>query len=175
MNRAIGLACVWTLPLVFASCDGGYYDDRYNGGYYGNCRQFSSCESCTPMYGCGWCTYGNGQGVCLSDPDQCRTQQFTWTWEPIGCGLLGDGGTPKQDAGDASSATCHWPAAADTFAGSDAGPTGCQPSTGSDLCSASQYMESCYGASMPDASLSCTVVPIPTPSNVLFYCCPCAP
>jgi hypothetical protein len=117
----------------------------------------------------------------LDDPGQCRTQQFTWTWEPSACGNLG--GTPKRDAGtdggdasngDASGATCSWPAAADTFAASDAGASGCLPNTGTDLCSASQYTETCYGASTPDASLSCTVVPIPTPANVLFYCCPCA-
>ncbi len=27
----------------------------------------------------------------------------------------------------------------------------------------------------PDSSLNCSVIPIPTPSNELFYCCPCTP
>jgi hypothetical protein len=25
----------------------------------------------------------------------------------------------------------------------------------------------------PETSLGCTVIPVPTPSNVAFYCCPC--
>ena len=51
-----------------------------------------------------------------------------------------------------------------------------------DACSASEYALTCMGdvmmpASMPspDTSLGCTAIPVPTPSNVLFYCCPCVP
>jgi len=180
MHRA-KLGLVWPLPLVLAGCDaGGYYDNGYGAAYdYGYCRQYGSCDECTPIYGCGWCTYGQRQGVCLGNPDECRTQQFTWTWEPRGCGLLADAGSTASDSGsdgssaDASSSTCHYPPAADTFSTSDAGPSGCLPSTGGDLCSASQYNLSCYGPSTPDSALGCAVVPIPTPSGELFYCCPC--
>jgi hypothetical protein len=49
-----------------------------------------------------------------------------------------------------------------------------------DLCLASEYALTCTGDGMmpasipsPDSSLGCTVIPVPTPSNVLFYCCPC--
>jgi hypothetical protein len=175
MNRAIGMALVWTLPLVFAGCnDGGYYDNRYAAGYYGYCQQFRSCGACTPIYGCGWCTYGQGQGICLSDPGQCRTQQFTWTWELRGCGIVTDAGSDDSST-DASSSSCHWPETADTFSTSDAGPAGCLPSTGGNLCPASQYNLNCYGPTTPDSALGCAVVPIPTPSGELFYCCPCAP
>src|SRR5438132_873738 len=104
MYRAIGMALVWAAPLVLAGCEsgGGSYDDGY-GGYYGFCRQFSSCDECTPIYGCGWCTYGSGKGICLEDPDECRTAQFTWTWEQKGCSAVTDGGTTPHDAGTSSS------------------------------------------------------------------------
>jgi len=54
----------------------------------------------------------------------------------------------------------------------------------SDYCSAAQYALSCHGAASPDSiptipspapALNCNVVPIPTPSTLLVYCCPCAP
>jgi hypothetical protein len=168
------------VPLALAACDDGmYYDNRYGGGYYGYCEQYTSCGECTPVLGCGWCSYGNGLGICLSGPEWCRVQQFSWTWEPKGCG--GDGGMTSpdggSDAGDASTdgGTCTWPAAADTFVASDAGASGCLPTTGGDLCSSSQYTLSCYGTSMPDASLGCTAAPVTGPANVAFSCCPCAP
>jgi hypothetical protein len=55
------------------------------------------------------------------------------------------------------------------------GPSGCQS-----FCSGSTFQLTCEGGTpfgsvpAPDETLGCTVVPIPTPSNVLFYCCPCA-
>jgi hypothetical protein len=49
-----------------------------------------------------------------------------------------------------------------------------------DVCSASEYALTCTGATMspstipsPDSSLGCKVIPGPTPSNELAYCCPC--
>ena len=49
-----------------------------------------------------------------------------------------------------------------------------------DVCLASEYSLTCTGDGMmpasmpsPDTSLGCTVIPVPTPSNVSFYCCPC--
>jgi hypothetical protein len=63
--------------------------------------------------------------------------------------------------------------------GADGSVTGgtesCQP-----ICPASNYELTCIGAQImgsipdPDPSLKCQVIPIPTPSNALFYCCPCA-
>jgi hypothetical protein len=49
-----------------------------------------------------------------------------------------------------------------------------------DLCSATEYALTCSGADpseipAPDPSLNCTILPIPTPSTALFYCCPCSP
>jgi hypothetical protein len=49
----------------------------------------------------------------------------------------------------------------------------CGPSSCDDPCSASDMVMTCTGAS-PDDALGCTVIPIPTPSNVLYFCCPCA-
>jgi len=51
------------------------------------------------------------------------------------------------------------------------------------LCPSAQYELTCrsYGIAdlmgpipNPDSTLRCTIIPIPTPSNALFYCCPCA-
>lgn len=53
------------------------------------------------------------------------------------------------------------------------------PAQCSDACSATDYSLSCIGDGetgnipSPDPSLDCTIVPVPTPSDVLFYCCPC--
>lgn len=185
MHRANGIALVWTALLVFAGCDeGGYYDNRYGPGYYDDCQRFSSCGECTPIIGCGWCTYGQGQGVCLSDPTECRTQQFSWTWESKGC-VVPDAGNTTQEAGndgssgDGSSATCNWPAGADTFTASDAGAMGCLPSPGDSLCASSQYALTCYGSgappAAPDGALNCVASQVPAPPNVAFHCCPCAP
>ena len=61
------------------------------------------------------------------------------------------------------------------------GPNG-QPVIGAcqDACTSSEYALDCIGASPPaggipdpDPALGCKVIPIPTPSNALFYCCPC--
>lgn len=55
------------------------------------------------------------------------------------------------------------------------GPSGCQSA-----CTASEVAVTCTAATemgpipAPDATLGCTVIPIPTPSDALFYCCPCA-
>jgi len=56
----------------------------------------------------------------------------------------------------------------------------CDPTTCQDPCGASDYPMTCTGSTLtgpspePDATLGCSVIPIPTPSDVLFYCCPCA-
>jgi hypothetical protein len=143
------------------------------------CLRFASCGECTPVRGCGWCARPDAAAVCLSDPNECPGPKFTWTWEPIACSADQDAGAPPADAGDTDGnggATCRVPAAANTFAGADAGPTGCLPSTGGNLCASSQYTLTCHGVTpipAPDGDLKCSVVPIPTPGNVLFYCCPC--
>ncbi|HEX8789891.1 MAG TPA: hypothetical protein VF765_02995 [Polyangiaceae bacterium] len=44
------------------------------------------------------------------------------------------------------------------------------------ICGASQFEMTCMDTnSAPDPSLGCTVIPIPTPSCCLYYCCPCVP
>ena len=48
------------------------------------------------------------------------------------------------------------------------GPSGCD-----DPCSASAIAMTCTGAT-PDSALGCTSITIPTPFDVLFFCCPCA-
>ncbi len=52
--------------------------------------------------------------------------------------------------------------------------------TCSDACAPTEYSLKCVGSGppassipAPDPALGCTSVGIPTPSNVLFYCCPC--
>ncbi|HEX4336815.1 MAG TPA: hypothetical protein VH062_12940 [Polyangiaceae bacterium] len=86
-----------------AACDDGrwgYYG--YRQGAHGpySCERFTSCGSCTPVLGCGWCSF-QGSGACVSDPDQCGTNQFSFTWEPSGCGpgaTASDGGATSSDA-----------------------------------------------------------------------------
>lgn len=203
------------LIVAVASCNDNDGRNYFGGGgpgqYADPCQRNLTCGTCTPARGCGWCEYGQGKGVCLSDPDECPSQQqFTWTWVPELCSATtGDGGAYASDgassdgaasdahasdgpapvtdagvhdaaisdAGDASPAACTIPPAANTFQQADASATGCQPSTGGNLCFASQYTLSCHGntgaISTPDPALKCTVVAVPTPSNELFYCCPC--
>ena len=72
----------------------------------------------------------------------------------------------------------------------DAGSSGCTPGTPgmicgpsgcNSLCATTDYEMTCKGTEMsasipePAASLGCQVIPIPTPSGALFYCCPCEP
>ena len=43
--------------------------------------------------------------------------------------------------------------------------------TCTNACTASEYGLSCTNAE-PEASLRCTIVPVPTPAGVSLYCCP---
>jgi hypothetical protein len=46
-------------------------------------------------------------------------------------------------------------------------------------CTQDQYTLTCVSSALPgriptpEPSLGCSAIPVPTPSNVLFYCCPC--
>jgi len=111
----------------------------------------------------------------------------------VALAALGCTSTTSGSSASVDGMACTWPAAADTATdGGSSGYAGCLPSApaqicqqaadGSEsckpLCGASDYELSCRGAGSvpaPDPSLGCTIIPIPTPSNALFYCCPCAP
>jgi hypothetical protein len=120
MHRVLVMACALAACLTLAACDaGGYYDDRYGYGSYANCEQAATCEACTPIYGCGWCSYGDGRGICLSEPNACRVQQFSWAWEPKGCGSspdagLADGATADVATSDAAESSAPDDAANET-------------------------------------------------------------
>jgi hypothetical protein len=61
-----------------------------------------------------------------------------------------------------------------TVNAADGGVSGGTESCAS-LCKASQYEMVCDPPEeTPDPSLGCRVIPIPTPSCCLYYCCPCA-
>jgi hypothetical protein len=196
--RRLLFACAALGLFIVTGCEGRRRGDLVP--YRDPCRRFVSCGECTPIRGCGWCSSGQNQGgICLSSPNQCPGNQFTWTWEPNVC--AGDGGAATRDAPPATDATaavdtavatdatnatdaagdgaiCRWPASANTFSSGDGAVSGCLPSTGGTLCSSGQYALSCYGNGTaapvaPDGALQCAVVPVPTPSNVLLYCCPC--
>ncbi|HEX4475709.1 MAG TPA: hypothetical protein VH142_11570 [Polyangiaceae bacterium] len=92
--------------VAISACDDGPYG-RYRRDFYpyDPCQSYSSCGSCTPVLGCGWCSVGSS-GTCVSDPDYCGTNAFSWTWDPSGCpgAVESDGGTdggrtPSLDAG----------------------------------------------------------------------------
>jgi hypothetical protein len=102
------------------------------------------------------------------------------------------------------SVACHYPSNVDVNAnpsgpGCFAGPARqiCQVTNGAtvlpdggvsggtescrSLCGASQYEMTCTSATLspspipaPASSLGCQIIPILTPSDVLFYCCPCS-
>src|SRR5580698_3930617 len=90
--------------------------------------------------------------------------------------------------GDGSMSGCHAGAPGQicevsngaTINGADGGVTGGTESC-QGQCGAAQYELTCTSASIlggsipaPAASLDCQIIPIPTPSDALFYCCPCA-
>jgi hypothetical protein len=116
-----------------------------------------------------------------------------------GCVATSSTEGPLGAQNDGDGAAC-WPSSAATLA--DGSSTGCAPEptfpvcqvpSGSivladgatvapdgapapaecrDACGVDEYALSCENAA-PDTALHCTVVPVPTPSTTLFYCCPC--
>jgi hypothetical protein len=105
--RASSLVTLCLAAFILAGCDDGVWYDRYYQPvpYFDYCGQFPSCRQCTPIVGCGWCAYGQDQGFCFSEPNQCRTEQFSWTWEAEGCPVDFDSGTGQPDgAADADAA-----------------------------------------------------------------------
>jgi hypothetical protein len=101
-----------------------------------------------------------------------------------GCG----GDHPSAVSGASDQLTCQSPAGVSVAP--DAAVAGCfrtasafqicDPTTCKDACGPSDFSMTCIGPTLmgpipePDAALGCTVIPIPTPSDALFYCCPCA-
>jgi hypothetical protein len=97
---------------------------------------------------------------------------------------VGCGGAGETSKGLTNGGSCHWPdgvsaatdastkgcAARSAFNICEVAPDGRQTCT--DACSSSQYSLTCDQAS-PAAEWGCTAIPIPTPANVLVYCCPC--
>jgi hypothetical protein len=82
---------------------------------------------------------------------------------------------------DPDGGVCEYPASVNVNSspsgpGCFAGHTGqlCEGGSCRPFCTSPQYEMSCYDGSAPDAALGCQSIAIPTPSNVLFYCCPCA-
>ena len=114
---------------------------------------------------------------CPSMPVSCPYGYQTGP-APCGCQTC----APPHDGG-----ACTWPASL-TPTG-DPNAVGCWASAagadaGSTLtCSTGDYILHCVGSAgsvtplvqipTPDSSLGCTVLPIPTPSNQTYYCCPC--
>jgi len=100
---------------------------------------------------------------------------------PAPCGCLSCAPAPSNDAG-----SCTWPA--NLTPGSDESAVGCWAHAvtggadgGAFTCSLAEYSLDCVGAMSastmsipaPDSSLGCRILPLPTPSNRLYYCCPC--
>jgi hypothetical protein len=99
MNRMlVGGSIVAALAVTLSACDVGLSGSvgAYGGGST-SCRFYSSCDTCTPVSGCGWCTAPGGAGVCASDPDDCPTSEFSWTWDPKGCRVAADASVLPSD------------------------------------------------------------------------------
>jgi hypothetical protein len=121
----------------------------------------------------------------------------------VAAGCSGGGSSPSsssstQQADVQGTGTCHYPATVDvnsspSGAGCFARPPAqiCEVSNGatvnvdggvsggtescSSLCGPSQYEMTCTDTNDgPDPALGCQVIPVPTPSCCLYYCCPCA-
>jgi hypothetical protein len=97
MNRFLAGSLVAAgVAVALSACNDGL------SGYYAapaaDCSAYTRCGTCTPVVGCGWCAGPGGSGVCVSDPDYCPTQQFTWTWDPNGCLVVADASVgPTED------------------------------------------------------------------------------
>jgi len=98
-----------------------------------------------------------------------------------------DAASVGKDAAQESTSTdagrvCLYPAGADTSIGAGNGSfVGCRPGSTPDMCDSSSYTMTCQASGLtpvwipqPASALNCKVLAIPTPSNTLFYCCPCA-
>jgi hypothetical protein len=88
-----------------------------------------------------------------------------------------DGGACASFMGDAGPRTPqNSPGCTASAPGMSCGPSGC-----SSLCPSADYQMTCTSTDPsdpipePPASAECKIIPIPTPSDVLFYCCACDP
>lgn len=145
-----------------------------------------------PLVGCG----SNQSNVPPNDsgPDSARTggamgtggngPDYTRTGGAIGTG--GNGSDVTSDVVDVG--VCMWPSAFNP-AGNQTGPipSRCRAYAPSGLadggmvsCSSAEYSLVCFGDSSlnapipaPNSSLGCRILPLPTPSDQSYYCCPC--
>jgi hypothetical protein len=96
MKRIVfSLVFAASIGIAVAACDD--HDHDYDRAYGGGddtayCGEATTCGACTPLDGCGWCFNADGTGTCTTGPDQCTTQEFSWTWEPSGCRETADAG-----------------------------------------------------------------------------------
>jgi hypothetical protein len=98
----IALLSTSSVALLLGACDTGGswgYGGYSGGGGETSCSAYTSCDTCTPVSGCGWCTAPSGSGVCSPDPDDCPTEQFSWTWNPSGCRVVADASVGVSDGG----------------------------------------------------------------------------
>jgi hypothetical protein len=115
--------------------------------------------------------YSGWAGPCVGLPDAA-------VFDSAGMGK--DVG-PESISADAGR-VCLYPAGADTSVEVGNGSfVGCRPGLTQDLCDPSSYQMTCQASGLtpasipqPASTLNCKAVPVPTPSNTLFYCCPCA-
>jgi hypothetical protein len=124
----VGLLSGTAIAVLVAACDDGPrgYESGYGGGDP-RCGQYATCGTCTPALGCGWCMTGGANGFCVDSPGDCPPSTVGWTWEPVGCHVVGDASVLAEASvgGDASAPTDAGRDAAD--AGIDARDTGVPP------------------------------------------------
>jgi hypothetical protein len=138
----LATAAMATAFIVLGACEDSN-NDGGGGDWYGghhSCRQYTSCGTCTPVVGCGWCLDSDGTGLCVSDPDECPTPSFTWTWNETGCRVPSDAGVgpaplgsfdatdaPSTSADDAASSDDGGGGASDASSTPDGAPEGSAP------------------------------------------------
>jgi len=119
---------VYAALLAFFAATAGACGEEYvygvapHEGRY--CRQFDTCGACTPVPGCGWCTSPDGTGTCTSDPDECPTEQFDWTWNPSGCHVPADASV-SLSARDGAEAVDETAPVEDASSEAEASPSPC--------------------------------------------------
>ena len=109
-----------------------------------------------------------------------RTSMFTLVLGLLVASCGGGGGGPETTASASLTPLCQ-PRPATAGAGCFATPSStlCAPSGCQSLCAAADTPVTCTSDGptgpipAPDAAAGCTIVPIPTPSSELYYCCPC--
>lgn len=191
MNRPLSALALASIAALFvAACGDDHHHgyDEVSASGAADCSAYTTCGECTPVLGCGWCDYGDGSGSCTAGPSMCVGNEFSWTWDPPGCGLTSTGTGDAAATTDAGAATdAPTLVTVDTGTGIETGARscvlpvdvgdGCAITTGGTLCGEGDYSVGCHGgdaaAPAPSEALSCVSAGTSSSATDQYFCCPC--